>query len=193
MCGRYRLPEDPDELLERVLEDLNRAPVKASGEVFPSDVVPVMARSRSGNARGFAMRWGFEAQGRLIINARSETAAQKPLFRESAAQRRCLVPLSGYYEWHRTGSGAKYFIAPGEAAWLAGLYRLTDAGPEFTVLTRAPGDGIAWLHDRMPVLLPRRAWDGWLDPHSPFSEALDHAVTDVRYEAAGDIQLAMDL
>ena len=98
MCGRYQLPEEPDALLQRVLDDLNRAPVKASGEIFPADRAPVLAPSRSGRAKGFAMRWGFTLNGRRVINARSETAAERPLFRDSLLSRRCLIPLTRYYE-----------------------------------------------------------------------------------------------
>ena len=74
--------------------------LKTSGEIFPSDIVPVLANNRQMNIEPFAMRWWYSfPNSRPIINARSETASQKALFKDGMLQRRCLIPASNYFEW----------------------------------------------------------------------------------------------
>ena len=95
MCGRYYIAEDDlSDELSRIIDELNRKKtpegLKTSGEIFPSDIVPVLANSRKQDVQPFAMRWGYAfPNGRPIINARSETAAQKPMFKDGMRQRRC--------------------------------------------------------------------------------------------------------
>ena len=171
-----------------------------AGEIVPTDVVPVIAPNRTGERAVFPMQWGFtlpaSGEGKrppLIINARSETAAVKPLFRDSWEQRRCIIPASGYFEWeHRMGfdgrpkTGTKYRIVPkkGERTYLAGLYRMEEGLPVFAVLTRAPAADLFWMHDRMPVMLPEEAMDAWLDPKGSAEAVLASALTETTWEPA---------
>lgn len=98
MCGRYYIAEDDlSDELSRMIDELNRKKtpegLKTSGEIFPSDIVPVLANSRKQDVQPFAMRWGYAfPNGRPIINACSETAAQKPMFKDGMRQRRCVIP-----------------------------------------------------------------------------------------------------
>ena len=170
MCGRYWIePEDDAELL-RILDQMNRVDpeleVRTGGEIFPGDGVPVLCLSRAGNVRSFAMAWGYRMpDGRRLINARSETAAQKPLFRDSMRSRRCLLPMSAYFEWERRGrERIKYRIAPEAQGlhFLAGLYRFEGGFPVCTVLTAAAAPEIAFIHHRMPVILPGEQRESWL-------------------------------
>ena len=112
MCGRYYIDEH-DPLLRSFVDVARLKGEVKTGEVFPSDCAAVIANNRRLTPSVFPMRWGFERpNGGLIINARSETASQKPLFRESARLRRCLIPASWYYEWERhDGSKVKYRAA----------------------------------------------------------------------------------
>ena len=176
MCGRYWLePEDDAELL-RIIDQLNRVDpeleVKTEGEIFPGDGVPTLCLSRAGNVRPFAMAWGYGMpNGRRLINARSETAAEKPMFRDSMRVRRCLLPMTAYFEWeHRGRERIKYRIAPEASGryYLAGLYRFEGNHPECTVLTAEAAPEIAFIHNRMPVILPEEKRDSWLR-----GEALD--------------------
>src|SRR5699024_9666729 len=100
MCGRYYVePESSSELLELIAEAKRKSDEVKTGEVFPSDTAAVIANNRQLKPTVFPMRWGFERRGGgLVINARSETAAEKQLFRESAQLRRCLIPASCYFE-----------------------------------------------------------------------------------------------
>ena len=90
------------EVIAQIQRTAGAEAVKGAGEVFPGDRVPVLCLSRAGNLRPFAMDWGYTlSDGKRLINARSETAAEKPMFRESMRLRRCLLPMSAYFEWER--------------------------------------------------------------------------------------------
>jgi putative SOS response-associated peptidase YedK len=121
--------------------------------------------------------WAKDSRiGARLINARSETLAQRPAFRSLVSTRRALLPVSGFYEWRRPepGSPARkqpfYFHhADGEPLVFAGLWDLwLDAEGQplrsCTIITTAANKTMASVHHRMPVILPRDAWDEWLDP-----------------------------
>lgn len=183
MCCRFYMESSPElrpfveaanrsPLLFRMLEKTAK-PMKTEGEIRPADLVPVLATSRAGKPAVFPMLWGFQGKQSLLINARAETAAEKPAFRDSWQSHRCAVPASWYYEWEhlsspdgKTRTGRKYLIQPEGSAlsWLAGLYRLEDGLPRFTVLTQEPGPEVRALHDRMPVLFPREVISAWIRP-----------------------------
>lgn len=167
MCGRYWIDWKPGEELSEIIARMQRMenPPKTGGEIFPGDRAAVICRGRSGEIRPFSMKWGFGMEGRRIINARSETAGEKPLFRESMASRRCLIPMSAYFEWeHRGREKVKYRIAPQKDGLhcLAGLYRFEADGPVFTVLTRDAAPEIRFIHPRMPVILSYTSRQDWL-------------------------------
>ena len=201
MCGRYWIDDGRDSVeLGEIIEQVNRRPasepVKTSGEVFPTDVVPVIASSKRLLPEAFAMEWGYAlGDGRRVINARSETAAERPLFRDGMRQRRCAVPATRYFEWERTGGKrTKYAIRPerGGLFYLAGLYRMLSGRPEFVILTRQSADSIAFIHDRMPVILPSELVADWTNPRYDAGEILGHAVLAVTHEKAQvDGQLEM--
>lgn len=167
MCGRYFIdPEDRE--LAQLIAQMQRtdAPVKTSGEMFPGDKLPVLCLSRAGNVRAFGMKWGFTLpNGRRVINARSETAREKPLFAQSMACRRCLLPMSAYFEWAPDGRGrVRHRIWPRQPGlhFLAGLYRFEEGQPVCCVLTAPAAAEIAFIHPRMPVILPGEAREDWL-------------------------------
>lgn len=197
VCGRYYIAEDDlSDELSRMIDELNRKKtpegLKTSGEIFPSDIVPVLANSRKQDVQPFAMRWGYAfPNGRPIINVRSETAAQKPMFRDGMRQRRCVIPASHYFEWERRGAArTKYAIRPAHAdtLYLAGIYHLENHDgvivPAFTILTRDATPGIAFIHPRMPVLLPPDATADWLNPGYNAEEVVAAALTEMEYRSA---------
>ena len=183
MCCRFYMESSPE--LRPFVEAANRSPLlfkmlektakplKTEGEIRPADLVPVLATSKAGKPAVFPMLWGFQGKQSLLINARAETAAEKPAFRDSWQSHRCAVPASWYYEWEhlsspdgKTRTGRKYLIQPEGSAlsWLAGLYRLEDGLPRFTVLTQEPSPEVLAIHDRMPVLFPREVISAWIRP-----------------------------
>lgn len=195
MCGRFYIPDDDsNEELQRIINQLNRVketPVK-TGEVFPTDVAAVIANSKAMNPTPFAMRWGYTLDDRApVINARSESAAEKPLFRDGMQQRRCLIPASHYFEWERLGKQKiKNAIKPvgSETMYMAGIYRIISGVPEFTILTREPGECIRHIHDRMPVILPKAAAKDWLNPQYGAADILKSAVINVSFAPVEGIQ-----
>ena len=128
MCGRYYIEIDEAEIRDIVIEAEKRAreaneqlKLKTSGEIFPTDIVPV----QTGIGDYQPMKWGFPGfKGRPVINARSETVLEKPMFRAHMLARRCLIPASGYYEWKKEGSKKiKYkFYLSDEPLFFAGLW-----------------------------------------------------------------------
>ena len=198
MCCRYWTDESPE--LRPIVEEMNRSPlmrkwqdkakVKSYGEIFPTDVVPVIAPNRSGLRTVYPMKWGYSGKS-LLMNARSETAAEKPTFRDDWARHRCIVPASWYFEWeHYPGSdgkkhtGDKYMIHPKDSAvtWLCGLYRIENGLPVLVILTREPGETLRFLHDRMPLIMPEELVTEWIRPDRKPEELLPRALTDMDFE-----------
>jgi putative SOS response-associated peptidase YedK len=150
-----------------------------SWNVAPTDRVYAVAQHEGEQTLG-TFRWGlipWYADSPKVaarhINARAETLAVKPAFKDSYARRRCIVPADGFYEWEKLEQGGKlpHYIhaSDGSPLALAGLWgswrnpegeRITTC----TIITTKPNDLVERLHDRMPVVLPRDAWDRWLDP-----------------------------
>ena len=144
------------------------------------------------------MVWGFNLprSSSPLVNARVESASTKPTFKESWERRRCIIPASYYFVREHlinavTGkakTGDKYMIQPkgAEITWLAGLYRIEEMSgirvPFFTVLTREPSEEIRFIHDRMPVILPREVVEEWIRPDSKPDEVIKTAMTDMVFE-----------
>lgn len=176
MCGRFWVPDEdgPEELLALLnraeLARRTRYPdfVLKRGEISPGDCAAVLAPNRNRETALFIMRWGFRLEKRLVFNARCETAANRPMFRESLRDRRCVIPAASFFEWdHRLKKPAKFRFWPDgrPMMYLAGLYRFEPDAPlpVFTVLTRPAEGVIADFHDRMPVILSGEQLDLWLD------------------------------
>ena len=194
MCGRYFVDRGESvEDLDRIIDALNRkGQVVKMGEVFPADPVMVIANSKSMTPAAFAMPWGYRMpDGKLVINARSESASEKSMFQDGMAQRRCVLPATNYFEWEKRAEGnVKYAIRPtaGGLMYLAGIYRIEESQPRCTILTRNPAQSISFIHDRMPVLLPREAVKDWLNPQYDAMDVIKAAITDVSYAPVAGIR-----
>ncbi len=157
----------------------NPLAIEASYNIAPTDRAAVFRLDETGQRLSVSLlRWGlipFWAKepsiGNKLINARAETAHEKPAFRAAYRQRRCLVPVDGFYEWCVGESGKQpYYIsaANGEAFCFAGLWESwTPKGADestetFTILTRSPNDYISKLHKRMPVIVDPANFKDWL-------------------------------
>ncbi len=181
MCGRYALVDNPVNHQERtdlsLFGELELADLLPRYNVAPTSRMPVVVESEVG--RGFeVMRWGLipgwakDASGAArMINARAETAAEKPAFRSAFQRRRCLVPASGYYEWMTTQDGKQpQWIHPrdGGLLWFAGLWEQWHSpdGPlrTYAILTKTAEGIAAEIHHRMPALLQGEELLQWLDP-----------------------------
>ena len=177
MCGRF------------VLE----TPLKATAEIFnaqmaeslvtvpnfnirPSENISVLV-SNSGKRKLGQMRWGFVphwyksvADVPLLFNARAETLAEKPAFRDACRRRRCLIPADGFYEWKKTvGSKSKPFYvrrSDRQQMIFAGIWQFSgdseDRIPTCTIITVPASEQISGIHNRMPLLIDPSDWAGWL-------------------------------
>jgi putative SOS response-associated peptidase YedK len=196
MCGRYHVETEEENIqMREIMAELNRRRLSVkTGEIAPGANAPVLLME-DGKMHADAMRWGARGVSGMVINARSETAADRPLFRDGMRQRRCAVPATRYFEWERTGGKrTKYAIRPerGGLFYFAGLYRMLSGRPEFVILTRQSADSIAFIHDRMPVILPSELVADWTNPRYDAGEILGHAVLAVTHEKAQvDGQLEM--
>lgn len=172
MCGRYALTVDQREF-EDIFGAIPPADFEPRYNIAPTQPAPVLRAAASGPSReALDLAWGFSpaepGQRAPLINARSETAAEKRAFAESFRHRRCLVPADGYYEWRGAGSARQpVLFRPQErrAFAFAGLWQEEEgAGPgRFTILTAGASEIVAPVHDRMPVVLPVALYDPWLD------------------------------
>ena len=183
-------------LKDKMVSKLCR-PIKTTGEIRPTDMVPVVAPNAKGEAVVFPMIWGFSnpKAGQPLVNCRVETVATKPTWRESWERHRCIVPASWYYEWEhfvspdgRTKTGNKYMIQPrgSRITYLAGLYRIEETAglkyPVFAILTREPSEEIRFIHERMPLILPKEAVTSWIRPEGNPNELIQTAIQDMVYE-----------
>jgi len=180
MCGRYQLKTEA----KRLAELFRAERVEGADLLVPryniAPGTPVLIARDTPTGRAIEhVRWGLVPAwaddpkiGYKMINARSETVVQKPAFKSAMKYRRCIVPCSGFYEWKRLDAKTKQphhiTVQGADAFGLAGLWeRWQDpAGNELetmAILTCAPNEMMADLHDRMPVILPPDVFDAWLD------------------------------
>ncbi|ADU50252.1 protein of unknown function DUF159 [Thermaerobacter marianensis DSM 12885] len=177
MCGRFTLTTPAVELERRFLVDLQDRHVPRYNVAPGQEVLAVV--EAGGKRQPTRLRWGFVPSWAKDakpgpINARAETAATRPMFRQALRRRRCLILADGFYEWMQRERGRQpvlFRLRDGAPFALAGLYERWDGpgGPLWTccVLTTRPNALVAQVHDRMPVIL-RPGWEAaWLDPQVP--------------------------
>jgi putative SOS response-associated peptidase YedK len=173
MCGRFTITH-PNEALAALFDAVpgNDLPPVPNFNVCPTNTVAVVT-SESGVRRLRAMRWGFlpywykaPNDGPLIINARSDTVATKPAFREAIRSRRCIVPASGFYEWNEGENGARvpwYFTRQdGAPMALAGIWQHWGEMDTVAIVSTEAGPGMGEIHHREPVVLEKADWPLWL-------------------------------
>jgi putative SOS response-associated peptidase YedK len=189
MCGRYASARSVDDIASAfgISADDVDAPPAADWNVAPTKSVGVVL-SRKGGRVLTSARWGLvpswasdPSMGARLINARLETVAEKPAFRDALASRRCLLPVDGWYEWAPRSDGSRqpYYLAPADGRLLAfaSLWEVWyDAEGQplvtTTVITGAAPDDLRFVHDRAPVVLNADRWTRWLDPRTSFPDAL---------------------
>lgn len=184
MCGRFNQTASGDEVAEAFA--LDEVPQLAPRyNIAPTQPVAVIGIQPKTGRRGLALlTWGLvpsDALGgeRGFINARAETAAEKPSFSEAFARRRCLIPATGFYEWQKLDAKRRQpwliRLATGHVFAFAGLWEPSTAQggtPTCTILTTGPNEVARPIHDRMPVILPPVDYARWLDPGVTSAEAL---------------------
>jgi len=181
MCGRYSITS-PGQVIAEVFGVDEPVELTPHYNVCPGQDVPVVrARHGAGDRTLGLLRWGLvpwfvkqPGPAARLINARAESAATSPAFREALRRRRCLLPADGFYEWQasavRRGPKQPFFVrrADQRPIALAGLWERWKGADgtrieSCTVLTTTPNERLRVVHDRMPVILAEDAWSLWLD------------------------------
>ncbi len=182
MCGRFTLTTTPEEVAEHFgLDQMPLLPPRFN--IAPGQPIATIAKASQGARPALALRlWGLipawakdRKLASRLINARVETVAERPSFRDALRRRRCLVPADGFYEWAARTGGARqpvHIALPGRRCFaIAGLWESWQ-DPEgvriesCTLLTTAAHPKLRALHDRMPVILDPADYASWLDPRS---------------------------
>ena len=154
MCCRYSISESVTTWLQKYVPD-----VVKTGDVHPGDCAPAFIAG-STNPVVAQLKWGIARQDRqLVINARSETLWERPMFRESFGKRRCVLPADCFYEWDRKKRKNTFWPSAGGVLFLAGLY--TENG-SYVVITTEADSIMQPVHDRMPVCLSESVLHDWL-------------------------------
>ena len=176
MCGRISLFAELGDLASQF--GFDPGPVeetyRPSWNIPPTAPVLVI-KAEDGRRTGAVLRWGFTFSGRRsgggslrpLFNARSETLTERPAFRAAFAQRRCLVPVNGFYEWHGEGSARTplwIHRADEQPFALAGIYNSGSGEPAASVITCASNSLMEPIHNRIPVMLNADEYDVWLEP-----------------------------
>ncbi|MEL6263499.1 MAG: SOS response-associated peptidase [Cyanobacteria bacterium J06626_6] len=189
MCGRYTLTKSGEAIARTFDLQCTPAPTPRYN-IAPTQ--PVSAITASPEQREYRIfQWGLVPSwakdpgiGSRMINARSETAAEKPSFRAAFKRRRCLVIADGFYEWKKAGAKKQpYYIQMGihvgdrSLFGMAGLWEIWESGDgsyleSCTILTTEPNDLMKSIHNRMPVIVPPQDYDQWLEPGDRSREAL---------------------
>lgn len=185
MCGRYTLHSSLQEIAEEFAAKAPNAKIEKRYNAAPAQKLPVIIRQQQNYIKLFS--WGLvpswakdPAIGSKMINARSETIAEKPSFRSAFRKRRCLVPVNGFYEWHKTSAGKRpVYITPttGTLFAFAGLWEVCQyqesAIHSFTIATTEPNGILKDIHNRMPVILTNsEARNLWLQEDTPEQDCL---------------------
>lgn len=185
MCGRYSLSKSKIELEERFQAEM-LADFKPRYNVAPTQLVPVIT---SDSPKGFSFfYWGITPDfgqnkpvAQKLINAKAETVHEKISFKNSFQRRRCLIPADGFFEWKRLGKKTKipyrFTLREEEIFSFAGIWEeyetvTGDVQHTFLILTTAPNEVVAEVHDRMPVILNRESEKKWLDKYTSEKDLL---------------------
>ena len=163
MCGRYVAEDDTSIDMGALYRELRMSYPGInlkSGEIFPTETVPLLCGNEKVPVPG---TWGFpkfDGKG-VIINARSESVADKFTFRDSFRSCRCIVPSTGYYEWSRQKEKFRFNLPDQQMLYMAGIYQNTPEGLRFVILTTAANDSVSPIHHRMPLILSDGMADAW--------------------------------
>jgi len=191
MCGRYTLKTHTRDLARlfrgRPMDDA--AGFFERYNIAPMQWLPIVRQDDDGRTIALA-RWGLipewaddpDKRQAPPINARADRLSQSPMFRQPFSRRRCLVPATGFYEWQARSQGKGkqphlIQLRDGRVFAFAGLWeRWSDSNghdiDSFTIVTTASNELVKFVHNRMPVVLPRDAWDTWLDPQTRDNDQL---------------------
>ena len=175
MCCRYYIHRDTESELGSLAQTVDPS-VKScrAGDIRPSDLALTLDRGPAGLRLG-ARKWGYPSPGGrkgLVINARSESVSEKPLFRNGFHSGRIVVPASGFYEWAADRTKNLFWRRDSSPLYMAGICDRFDGEVRFAILTTAANETMKPVHDRMPLILEQDELSDWLSDDSAAEEIL---------------------
>ena len=201
MCGRYFWTDDAEDAFEEDFPELageayelragDYTPGMRAGDYTPGmKALAVIGKGSSVHVNSQAenedrkssdaelgtelLQWGFPGfdKGKLLINARAESVKDRPTFADSYAERRCVLPAAGFYEWDKKKEKVTFTVPENRILYLAGIYRPYGEEKRFVVLTREANASMAQVHDRMPLILSRAEVWPWVNGGSEADDIL---------------------
>ncbi len=190
MCGQYFISDDSgDEKMKALIDGMEKkyAGAYRTGEIHPGDTAPAMIAVRDRILPCPAV-FGFPGfqKNRLLINARSETAAEKKTFASLLKTQRIILPASSFYEWSRDERRTKYCftVADRITLYLCGIYQIIEGSCHFVILTRAANASMAETHDRMPVIAAAQEVRPYLTDSEAAAEIISSAAPTLTRQSA---------
>ena len=184
MCGRFTIAAGAEFIGKYFEIETGMPDITPTWNATPSSDLPVV-HAQLGQRQCQLMHWGLipswlktPDSKYKMINAKVETLGEKPAYRTAFKSRRCLIPASGFYEWHQENGGKQpYYITheTDELMALAGLWEVWKGEniiQSFSIITKDADETMARIHQRMPVVLPPASFDQWLDPNNKDTESL---------------------
>jgi putative SOS response-associated peptidase YedK len=206
MCGRYNFTVEENDEIKEILEKLNAKFQKddigtgeeyldrlsaglqrkeiRTGEIFPTNQAPILIEEMR-EASPALSAWGFPKfdQKGVIINARAETAFEKKTFRDSLLNRRCIIPSTGFYEWNSNKQKFLFREEGTSTLYMAGMYAYFQEEMRFVILTTDANASMIEVHNRMPLVIPKKDINVWLFDPEATNELLHRVPPLLRKEA----------
>ena len=175
MCGRYYFDHETAEDVEALTgRSITGSDILSEGTDIVPSIKALVIRGESSALLPEAMYWGFPAPAgsRLLINARSETALEKPTFSDSVLHRRCVIPAKWFYEWDGNKNKAVFLLEGQRTIYLAGFYNFLEDENRYVILTTSANESVIETHDRMPLMIPEKNIRDWLFDNSAVRDFL---------------------
>ena len=162
MCGRYYVDDETAQEIEKIVRKVSEK-MMHRGDIYPTQQASILHKKENVLSSSL-MTWGFPGieENRILINARSESAMEKPAFKSAIQQRRCIIPAKGFYEWDKSKNKMAFESIDGHIIWMAGIWKPSEVGNCFVVLTTAANESVEGVHDRMPLILERKEINDWI-------------------------------
>ena len=178
MCGRFLVDEDTAREINKIIRTTEDRIRQAAAEselqlsakdIYPAGTAPILVAGNLGISYEW-QHWGLQGRqqpgtrksGTLIFNARSETALERPMFKDSVLHRRAVIPASSFYEWNRQKEKHIFTRKDAKVLFMAGFYKLTEKGKCFVILTTQANASMEAVHERMPLILEEDEINDWI-------------------------------
>lgn len=162
MCCLYYIDEAVEKDIERLVKEIDHDMKRKTGDIHPTESATVICK-RNRELYATSMKWGFMCRDQKpLINARAESALEKPTFSDSVMHRRCIIPAGKFYEWNRDKQKVTFRYRESPSIYMAGFYRMDGNEPRFVILTTVANASMRPVHDRMPLILGEKDIRSWI-------------------------------